>query len=49
MISSGAFPSLVGQAIRSKYTAVSAQFSAETPLVRREWHNVLKVMKGKNL
>ena len=28
---------------------LSADFSAETLQVRREWHNIFKVMKGKNL
>ena len=28
---------------------LSADFSAETLQARREWHNVFKVMKGKNL
>ena len=28
---------------------VTADFSAETLQARREWHNILKVMKGKNL
>ena len=28
---------------------LSADFSAETLQARREWHDVLKVMKGKNL
>lgn len=27
----------------------SADFSAETLLARREWHDVFKVLKGKNL
>ena len=27
----------------------SADFSAETMQARREWHNIFKVMKGKNL
>ena len=27
----------------------SADFSAETPQARRKWHNIFKVMKGKNL
>ena len=26
-----------------------ADFSAETPLARRDWHNIFKVMKRKNL
>ena len=26
-----------------------ADFSAETLQARREWHDILKVMKGKNL
>ena len=28
---------------------LTADFSAETLQARREWHNILKVMKGKNL
>ena len=28
---------------------LSADFSAETLQARREWHNIFKVMKGKNL
>ena len=28
---------------------MSADFSAETLLARREWHNICEVMKGKNL
>ena len=28
---------------------LSADFSAETLQARREWHNILNVMKGKNL
>ena len=28
---------------------LSADFSAETLQARREWHDILKVMKGKNL
>ena len=28
---------------------LSADFSAETLQVRRQWHDVFKVMKGKNL
>ena len=28
---------------------LSADFSAETLQARREWHNILKVMKGENL
>ena len=28
---------------------LTADFSAETLQARREWHDVLKVMKGKNL
>ena len=28
---------------------LTADFSAETLQVRREWHDILKVMKGKNL
>ena len=28
---------------------LSADFSAETLQVRREWHNIFKVMKGENL
>ena len=28
---------------------LSANFSAETLQTRREWHNIFKVMKGKNL
>ena len=33
-----------GMAIR-----LSADFSAETLQARREWHNIFKVMKGKNI
>ena len=29
--------------------SLSADFSAETLQARREWHNIFKVMKGKNL
>ena len=28
---------------------LSADFSTETLQARREWHNIFKVMKGKNL
>ena len=28
---------------------LSADFSAETLWARREWHDILKVMKGKNM
>ena len=28
---------------------LTVNFSAETPQARREWHDILKVMKGKNL
>ena len=28
---------------------LTADFSAETRQARREWHDILKVMKGKNL
>ena len=28
---------------------LTADFSAETLQARREWHNIFKVMKGKNL
>ena len=28
---------------------LSADFSAETLQVKREWHDIFKVMKGKNL
>ena len=28
---------------------LTADFSAETLQARREWHGILKVMKGKNL
>ena len=28
---------------------LTADFSAETLQARREWHDILKVMKGKNL
>ena len=28
---------------------LTADFSAETLQARREWHNICKVMKGKNL
>ena len=28
---------------------ITADFSAETLQARREWHNIFKVMKGKNL
>jgi len=27
---------------------LSADFSTETPQTRREWHNIFKIMKGKN-
>ena len=30
-------------------TRLTADFSAETLQARREWHNIFKVMKGKNL
>ena len=30
-------------------TRLTADFSAETLQARREWHDILKVMKGKNL
>ena len=30
-------------------TRLTADFSAETLQVRREWHDILKMMKGKNL
>ena len=30
-------------------TRLTADFSAETVQARREWHDILKVMKGKNL
>ena len=38
------------QLVKSKGTPVrlSAEFSAETLQARREWHNILKVMKGEN-
>ena len=28
---------------------LSADFATETPQARREWHDIFKVMKGKNL
>ena len=28
---------------------LSADFSAETPQLRREWHDIFKLVKGKNL
>ena len=28
---------------------LTADFSADTPQARREWHDILKVMKGKKL
>ena len=28
---------------------LSADFSTETPQARREWHDIFKMMKGKNL
>ena len=28
---------------------LSTAFSAETPQARREWHDIFKVVKGKNL
>ena len=36
--------------IKYKGTAfrLSADFSTETPQTRREWHDIFKVMKGKN-
>ena len=39
------------QQIMYKGTSIGlpANFSVETLQIRREWHNVLKVMKGKNL
>ena len=39
------------QQITHKGTSIrlSADFSAETLQVRREWHNIFKVMKRKNL
>ena len=39
------------QQIRSKGTPIrlTADFSAETLQARREWHDIFKVMKGKNL
>ena len=30
-------------------TRLTADFSAETLQARREWHDIFKVMKGKNL
>ena len=38
------------QLVKSKGTPIrlSAEFSAETLQARREWHNILKVMKGEN-
>ena len=39
------------QQITHKGTPIrlTADFSAETLQARREWHDILKVMKGKNL
>ena len=39
------------QQITYKGTTIrlTADFSAEIPHARREWHDILKVMKGKNL
>ena len=39
------------QQIRCKGTPIrsTADFSAETLQARREWHDILKVMKGKNV
>ena len=39
------------QQITNKGTPIglTADFSAETLQARREWHNIFKVMKGKNL
>ena len=39
------------QQITYKGTAIrlSADFSTETLQVRREWHDIFKVMRGKNL
>ena len=34
---------------RGTLIRVSADFSADTLQARREWHDILKVMKGKNL
>ena len=41
----------VKQQITHKGTPIrlTADFSAETLQARREWHDILKVMKGKNL
>ena len=35
--------------ITHKGTPITADFSAETLQARREWHDILKMMKGKNL
>ena len=32
-----------------KEIRLSVDFSAETPQARGDWHNVFKVLKGKNL
>ena len=35
--------------IKGNSIRLTADFSAETLQARREWHDILKVMKGKNL
>ena len=35
--------------IQGNSLRLTADFSAETLQARREWHDILKVMKGKNL
>ena len=35
--------------IQGNFHKLTADFSAETLQARREWHDILKVMKGKNL
>ena len=35
--------------IKGNSHKVNSNFSAETLQARREWHDILKVMKGKNL
>ena len=35
--------------IQGNSIRLTADFSAETLQARREWHDILKVMKGKNL
>ena len=34
---------------KGNFISLQGDFSAETLQVRREWHNIFKVMKGKNL